>query len=81
MKMNVFEFTVSAKGEDIAAFENLKYAIEFAKSYAEKQFCDVDVVNAFTGEVHKSYVTYAHLIYNSQQECLKTMYDVKEREW
>ena len=81
MKMNVFEFTVSAKHEDIAGFENLADAIAFARHIANEQHCDVDVINAFTGEVHKSFVCYEYMAYNPQQAELFTFYKVKERVW
>lgn len=81
MKMNVFEFTVSAKHEDIASFENLDHAIAFAKSIANIEHCDVDIINAFTGEVHKSFVCYAYIAYNPLTTEPFTFYKVKEREW
>lgn len=81
MKMNVFEFTVSAKHEDIAGFENLADAIAFARHIANEQHCDVDVINAFTGEVHKSFVSYKIVIYNADNEQIEFKYRVAERVW
>ena len=81
MKMNVFEFTVSAKHEDIAGFENLETAVDFAHNFARKNHCDVDVINAFTGEVHKSLVCYEYMAYNPRRQELFTFYKVKERVW
>ena len=81
MKMNVFEFTISAKHEDIAGFENLGMAIDFAKDFAEKHHCDVDVINAFTGEVHKSFVSYKIVTYNADNEQIEFKYRVAERVW
>lgn len=81
MKMNVFEFTVSARHEDIASFESLDHAINFAKTLAATEHCDVDIINAFTGEVHKSYASYKIVTYNAEDERIELKYRVTEREW
>lgn len=81
MKMNVFEYTVAAKYEDIASFENLDHANAFARSIAKTMHCDVDVINAFTGEVHTSLCCQLHITYNAEMEELEKYYEVKEREW
>jgi hypothetical protein len=81
MKMNVFEYTVAAKHEEIASFENLDHAKAFARHIANEEHCDVDIINAFTGEVHLSLVCYAYVAYNPLKDKTVTFYKVKEREW
>lgn len=81
MKMNVFEYTVSAKHEDIAAFDDLEHAKAYARVISKTEHCDTDVINAFTGEVHYSLCCYLHITYNADYEETEKYYEVKEREW
>ena len=78
MKMNVFEYTVTERDEDVAAFENLDDAIAFARHIANERHNHVHVINAFTGEVHYYAEVYAYICYNSRKECIDTIYKVKE---
>ena len=81
MKMEIFEFGVYAKGEIIAGFNDLDRANAYAFRVSKKEHCDTDVINSFTGEVHKSYACYLHITYNDTEEILEKYYEVKEREW
>lgn len=81
MKMNVFEYTVSAKHEDIAAFDDLEHAKAYARVISKTEHCDTDVINAFTGEVHQSLVCSLHITYNEDIEEIEEYYEIKEREW
>lgn len=81
MKMNVFEYTITAKKKDIAGFENLADAIAFAKHIANEQHCDVVIINAFTGEVcYEAYVI-VRVTYNAYFEELSRNYEIKEKKW
>lgn len=80
MLMNVYEYNVSVKGECVAGFNDLDDAKEFAMLQAEKYHCDVDVINAFTGEVHLSLVCYRLVKYNAVNEILEEFYNIKV-EW
>ena len=81
MKMNVFEYTVTAKEQDIAGFENPADAIAFARHIANEQHCDVVVINAFTGEVcYEAYVI-VRVTYNAYFEELSRDYEIKEKKW
>ena len=81
MKMNVFEYAVTARGEDVAGFDNLEHASMFALKLAKHEHCDVDIINAFTGEVHLSLCSYLHITYNADKNEVEKFYEVKERAW
>ena len=84
MKMEVFEYNICSKrqgGNAVAGTNDLEYASDMAYNVANTEHCDVDVINAFTGEVHLSLVCYVHIIYNDELEELERTYEVKEREW
>lgn len=81
MKMEIFEFGVYAKGEIIAGFNDLDKAVKYAFKECKRERCDIDVINSFTGEVHKSYSCYLHMAYNATHEVVEKYYEVKEREW
>ena len=81
MKMEVFEFGVYVKQEIVAGFNDLDRAISYAQKICKTEHCDVDIINAFTGEVHKSYGCYLHITYNATKEIIEKYYEVKEREW
>jgi hypothetical protein len=80
MLMNVYEYNVSVKGENKAGFDDIDEAKDYAIAQAEKHHCDVDVINAFTGEVHLSLVCYRWVKYNAVNETLEEFYDIKV-EW
>lgn len=80
MLMNVYEYNVAVKGENIAGFDNLDDAKEFAVLQAERKHCSVDVVNALTGEVHLCLVCYRWVKYNEADERLEEYFDIKV-EW
>ena len=81
MKMEVFEFGVYAKGEVVAGFNDLERATKYAFKVSKREHCDVDVINSFTGEVHKSYCCFLTVTYNAECEEIEKFYEVKEREW
>lgn len=81
MKMEIFEFNIYVKKQEVVGTNDLELAKEIAYHLAETNHCDVDVINAFTGEVHCSYVSYMHITFNAQCEEIETTYEVKEREW
>ena len=56
MKMNVFEYTIATHERDVAGPDQLEYARDMAYNVANTEHCDVDVINAFTGEVVMSLV-------------------------
>lgn len=80
MLMHVYEYNVAVKGENVAGFDNLDDAKEFAVLQAERKHCSVDVVNAFTGEVHLCLVCYRWVKYNEADERLEEYFDIKV-EW
>ena len=80
MQMEVFEFIVSAKKENVAGFNDLDKAKDYAIKVAEEKHCCVDVVNAFTGEVHLSLVCFHWVKYNETNESLEEFFDIKV-EW
>ena len=81
MKMEIFEYTLYAKKEEVAGTNDIEFAKDFAYNIANVKHCDVDVINAFTGEVVLSLVCYVHIIFNDELEELERIYEVKEREW
>lgn len=84
MKMEIFEYNICShkkRGEAVAGTNDLEYARDMAYNVANTEHCDVDIINAFTGEVHLSLVCYVHVTYNDELEELERMYEVKEREW
>lgn len=81
MLINAFEFTITAKKEVVAGADDLDLAKKLARTVAKTHHCDVDIVNAFTGEVHQSLVCYVHIAYDEKRKQLKKYYEVKEREW
>lgn len=81
MLMNVFEYNICTKKKAVAGTDDLDLAKKIAFKIAEREHCDVDVINAFTGEVHQSLVCYLYVTYNANREKLEEFYKVKEREW
>ena len=81
MKMEIFEYNIYVKKENVAGVNDLDLAKKIAFKIAEREHCDVDVINAFTGEVHQSLVCYLYVTYNANHEKLEEFYKVKEREW
>ena len=81
MKMEVFEYMVYAKKEMVAGFNDLERATKYAFKVSQREQCDTDVVNALTGEIHKSYCCQVHIVYNIGTKKLKKACEVKEREW
>ena len=81
MMMNVFEYTIYAKGQAVAGTDDLDLAKKIAFKIAKREHCDVDIINSFTGEVHQSLVCFLHLTYNAEQEEIEKFYEVKERVW
>lgn len=81
MKMEIFEYNISAKNEVVAGTNDLDLAKKIAFKIAKRQHCDVDIINAFTGEVHQSLICYLHITYNADCEELEKFYEVKERVW
>lgn len=81
MKMEIFEYNIYVKKENVVGTNDLELAKEIAHQLAIENHCDVDVINAFTGEVHCSYVSYLHITYNADNEEIEKIYEVKEREW
>ena len=81
MKMEVFEYGVYAKKEMVAGFNDLDRATAYAFKISKREHCDTDVINSFTGEVHKSYCSYLTVTYNAQQETIEKFYRVEERAW
>lgn len=81
MKMEIFEFTVYAKDEIVAGFNDLDKAVRYAFKISKREHCDTDVINAFTGEVHKSWCCFLTVTYNADLEEIEKYYEVKEREW
>lgn len=81
MKMEVFEYMVYAKKKMVAGFNDLERATKYAFKVSKRERCDTDVVNAFTGEIHKSYCCYLSVTYNADMEEIEKYYEVKEREW
>ena len=78
MKMEIYEFNVCTHEGAIAGFNNLEKACAYAFKISKREHCDTDVINAFTGEVHKSYSCYVTLVCDIDNEHL--CYEVKERE-
>ena len=81
MKMEIFEYNIYAKKEIVAGTNDLDLAKKIAFKFAKREHCDVDIINAFTGEVHQSLACYLHITYNETQEILEKYYEVKEVEW
>ena len=81
MKMEIFEYGIYAKKEQVAGANDLEYAKQIAYLTATTMHCDVDIINSFTGEVHLSLVCYLHITYNADVEEIEKFYEVKEREW
>lgn len=81
MKMEIFEYNIYAKKEIIAGTNDLDLAKKIAFKIAKRKHCDVDIINAFTGEVHQSLVCYLHITYNEKVEEIEKYYEVKERVW
>ena len=81
MKMEIFEYNIYAKKEVIAGTNDLDLAKKIAFKLAKREHCDVDIINAFTGEVHQSLVCFLHMTYNADLEEIEKFYEVKERVW
>ena len=81
MKMEVFEYNIYAKEEVVAGTNDLDLAKKIAFKIAKREHCDVNIINAFTGEVHHSLVSYLHITYNEKVEEIEKFYEVKERVW
>lgn len=81
MKMEVFEYTIYAREEEVAGANDVEFAEQIAYLTADTMRCDVDVINAFTGEVILSLVCFKHIVWHADKEIVETYYEVKEREW
>ena len=81
MKMEVFDLNIYARKEVVAGMNDTDLAMVMAKKIAKREHCDVDVINAFTGEVVYSLVCYLHITYNEDMGEIEKYYEVKEREW
>ena len=79
--MEVFEYNIYAKKEIVAGTNDLELAKKIAFKISKREHCDVDIINAFTGEVHQSLISYLHVTYNADSEKIEKFYTVKEREW
>lgn len=80
MKMNVFEYTITDGANDIASCEDLDLAKGIAYHLAEEKHCNIDVINAFTGEVVYSLECHIHLTFLLNRQIDKS-YEIKERVW
>lgn len=78
MMMQVYEYNVYAKEKEVAGFDDVTRAECYARMVAHKEHCDVDVINAFTGEIHWHAQSYVHVTYNADMEEIETHYVVKE---
>ena len=82
MLMNVYEYNVSVKGECVAGFDDLDDAKAFARHTANEKHCSVEVINAFTGEVHLILSVTLTIDYtincNSELEEIRRTYTVTE---
>jgi len=81
MLMNVFEYNICTKKKAVAGTDDFELAKEIAFKLAGKEHCDIDIINAFTGEVHFSLACYVHIVYNEEHEEVDKYYEVKEEEW
>lgn len=81
MKMEVFEYTIYARKEEVAGANDVELAKQIALLTADTMHCDVDVINAFTGEIILSLVCFKHIVWHANKKIVKTCYEVKEREW
>ena len=81
MKMNVFEYTITDGNCDIAGCEDLELAKEIANIVAVEKHCDVDVINAFTGEVVYSLESFTYITINAYGKEIGRTYETKAREW
>ena len=81
MKMNVFEYTITDGNHDIAGCDDLELAKEIANALAIEKHCDIDVINAFTGEVSYSLETLIHITLDAYGNEVSKIYETKVREW
>ena len=81
MKMEIFEYNIYVKNEVIAGTNDLDLAKKIAFKIAKRQHCDVNIINAFTGEVHQSLVSILHVTYNANMEENEKYYEVIELAW
>ena len=81
MMMNVFEHTIYAKKNAVAGTDDLELAKKIAFKIAKREHCDVDIINALTGEVEQSLCCILHVAYNADQEEIEKYYEVKENKW
>ena len=81
MKMEIFEYTIYAKQEEVAGANDIEFAKDFAYNIANVKHCDVNVINAFTGEVVLSLVCIVRVTYNADMQEIERVYEVKEWEW
>jgi len=81
MKMEVFEYGIYARKEEVAGANDFELAKQIAYLTAETMHCDVDIIDSFTGEVHLSLVCFKHIVWHADKEIVETYYEVKEREW
>ena len=79
--MEIFEYNIYVKKEVVVGTNDLDLAKKIAFKIAKREHCDVDIINAFTGEVHQSLVCQLHIIYNADREEIEKHYEVKERWW
>ena len=81
MKMNVFEYTITDGNNDIMGCEDIEIAKKAALMLATEKHCDIDVINAFTGEVVYMLETLIHVTFNCYGEEIERLYETREREW
>lgn len=81
MKMNVFEYTITDGKSDIAGCENINIAKEVALMLATEKHCDIDIINAFTGEVVYSLECLIYITLNCYEQEIEKTYEVREKEW
>ena len=81
MKMNVFEYTITDGNNDIAGCDDIELAKEVANIVAVEKHCDVDVINAFTGEVVYSLESFIHITLDAYGKEISKIYETKVREW
>jgi hypothetical protein len=81
MKMNVFEYTITDGNFDIAGCDDLELAKEIANMLAVEKHCNIDVINAFTGEVSYSLESFIHITLDAYGNEVSKIYETKVREW
>jgi hypothetical protein len=81
MKMEIFEYTITDGNFDIAGCNDIDLAKEVALMLATEKHCDIDIINAFTGEVVYSLETIIHITMNCHGTQIEKTFETREREW